>query len=52
MHSLFLQASELTHDVIGAAIAVHKDKGVGLLEANYEWCSAMKLKLRSHKALN
>lgn len=52
MHSLFLQASELTHDVIGAAIAVHKDKGVGLLEAIYEWCSAMKFEMGSHKALN
>jgi hypothetical protein len=27
MHALFVQASELTHDVIGAAIDVHKDKG-------------------------
>jgi hypothetical protein len=27
MHSLFAQASGLTHDVIGAAIEVHKDKG-------------------------
>jgi hypothetical protein len=27
MHPLFAQASGLTHDVIGAAIEVHKDKG-------------------------
>jgi hypothetical protein len=27
MHPLFVQASGLTHDVIGAAIEVHKDKG-------------------------
>ena len=26
MHPLFLQASGITHDVIGAAIEVHKDK--------------------------
>jgi len=33
MHPLFLQASGITHDVIGAAIEVHKDKGPGLLES-------------------
>ena len=38
MHPLFLQASGITHDVIGAAIEVHKDKGPGLLESIYEWC--------------
>ena len=31
MHPLFTQASGMTHDVIGAAIEVHKDKGPGLL---------------------
>ena len=36
MHALFAQASDLTHDVIGAAIEVHKDKGPGLLESIYE----------------
>jgi hypothetical protein len=36
MHALFAQASELTHDIIGAAIEVHKDKGPGLLESIYE----------------
>jgi hypothetical protein len=36
MHPLFPQASGMTHDVIGAAIEVHKDKGPGLLESiNY-----------------
>ena len=29
MHPLFLKASGLTHDVIGSAIEVHKDKGRG-----------------------
>ena len=38
MHPLFSQASGLTHDAIGAAIEVHKDKGPGLLESIYEWC--------------
>jgi len=36
MHPLFTKASGITHDVIGAAIEVHKDKGPGLLESIYE----------------
>ncbi|NLY02231.1 MAG: GxxExxY protein [Rhodopirellula sp.] len=49
MHPLFPQASEMTHDVIGAAIEVHKDKGPGLLESIYEWCLTMELQLRGHQ---
>jgi GxxExxY protein len=49
MHPLFTQASNLTHDVIGAAIEVHKDKGPGLLESIYEWCLTMELELRGHQ---
>lgn len=49
MHPLFPQASEMTHDVIGAAIEVHKDKGPGLLESIYEWCLTMELQLRGHE---
>jgi GxxExxY protein len=49
MHALFRQASELTHDVIGAAIEVHRDKGPGLLESIYEWCLTMELELRGHQ---
>jgi len=52
MHALFAQASALTHDVIGAAIEVHKDKGPGLLESIYEWCLTMELELRGHRVLN
>lgn len=52
MHALFPQASELTHDVIGAAIEVHKDKGPGLLESIYEWCLTMELELRGHQVQN
>ena len=48
MHPLFSQASGMTHDVIGAAIEVHKDKGPGLLESIYEWCMTMELELRGH----
>jgi hypothetical protein len=36
VHPLFEQASGITHDVIGAAIEVHQDKGAGLLESIYE----------------
>ena len=49
MHSLFSQASGMTHDVIGSAIEVHKDKGPGLLESIYEWCLTMELGLRGYK---
>ena len=48
MHPLFSRASELTHDTIGAAIEVHRDKGSGLLESIYEWCLTMELELRGH----
>jgi GxxExxY protein len=52
MHPLFTQASGMTHDVIGAAIEVHKDKGPGLLESIYEWCLTMELQLRGHQVQN
>ena len=48
MHPLFSQATGLTHEVIGAAIEVHRDKGPGLLESIYEWCLTMELELRRH----
>ena len=52
MHPLFSQASEMTHDVIGAAIEVHKDKGPGLLESIYDWCLTMELELPGHLVQN
>ena len=52
MHPLFSQASGLTHNVIGAAIEVHKDKGPGLLESIYEWCLTRELELRGHTVDN
>ena len=38
----------LTHDVIGAAIEVHRWLGPGLLESSYEACLARELGLRGH----
>ena len=37
---------ELTHEIIGAAIAVHKELGPGLLEAVYEECLCHELGIR------
>ena len=37
---------QLTHEIIGAAIAVHKELGPGLLEAVYEECLCHELSLR------
>lgn len=52
MHRLFTEASQLTHDVIGSAIEVHRDKGPGLLESIYEWCLTMELQIRQHAVIN
>jgi GxxExxY protein len=52
MHPLFTKASGITHDVIGAAIEVHKDKGPGLLESVYEWCFTIELGMRGHQVEN
>lgn len=52
MHNLFAKASEITKDVIGAAIEVHRDKGPGLLESIYEWCLTMELEQRHHQVQN
>ena len=49
MHPLSTQASGITHDVIGAAIEAHKEKGPGLLESIYELCLTMELQLRGHQ---
>lgn len=42
----------MTHDVIGAAIDVHRDKGPGLLESIYEWCLCKELELPNHRVEN
>ena len=46
MHPLFERASGLTETVIAAAIEVHRDKGLGLIESIYEWCLLKELELR------
>ena len=39
--------NQLTHEIIGAAIDVHKQLGPGLLESAYEACLAHELALRN-----
>jgi GxxExxY protein len=52
MLALFTPASAITHDVIGAAIEVHRDKGPGQLESVYEWCLTMELGIRGYQVDN
>lgn len=52
MHPWLSQAAEMTHDVIGAAIEVHKDQGPGWLESIYQWCLTMQRQLRDHDVQN
>jgi GxxExxY protein len=40
---LFLQSPDLTREIIGAAIKVHRELGPGLLESAYEACLAYEL---------
>ena len=41
-----MQVNELTEKIIGAAIAVHRELGPGLLESAYETCLAYELSAR------
>jgi len=52
MHPLYEKADRLTHEVIGAAIEVHRDKGPGLIESIYEKCLMRELELRGIPASN
>ena len=52
MHLLFRKADELSHEVIGAAIEVHRLKGPGLIESIYERCMMRELSLRNIDAVN
>jgi GxxExxY protein len=46
MHSDYEKADRWSHEVIGAAIEVHRLKGAGLLESIYEKCLVHELVLR------
>ena len=52
MHPLYKKADALTHEEIGAAIEVHRDKGPGLIESIYEKCLMRELELRGIPAVN
>lgn len=52
MHPLYAKADALSHEVIGAAIEVHRDKGAGLIESIYERCLMHELSLRRMSAVN
>jgi GxxExxY protein len=52
MHPLFEKADRLSHEVIGAAIEVHRILGPGLLESIYEKCLLRELELRGIPVLN
>lgn len=45
-----LENDALTHEIIGAAIEVHRELGPGLLESVYEACMMQELKLRGIQA--
>ena len=40
--------NQLTHDIIGCGMRVHRAFGSGLLESTYEVCFEIELKLRGH----
>jgi len=44
-----LQLNQLSGEIIGAAIEVHKSLGPGLLESAYRRCLCQELYLRGHK---
>ena len=50
MHPLCERADGVSAEVIGAAIAVHRRKGPGLIESIYDRCLLRELELRSISA--
>jgi GxxExxY protein len=50
--SAYNRAHELTKEVIGACIEVHRFLGPGLIESVYERCLLRELELRGLKAIN
>lgn len=51
MHPLYEEADRVSREVIGAAIEVHRQKGLGLIESIYERCLLRELELRSIPAV-
>jgi GxxExxY protein len=51
MHPKFQRANDLSRQVIGAAIEVHRLKGPGLIESIYEKCLMRELFLQSIPAI-
>src|SRR5947208_14652166 len=47
MHAPYQKADRISHDVIGAAIEVHRQMGSGLIESIYERSMVRELELRS-----
>ena len=52
MHPLFKKADDLSREVVGAAIEVHRLKGSGLIESIYEKCLMRELALRHINCVN
>jgi GxxExxY protein len=52
MHPLYSPAHQLSHEVIGAAIEVHRLMGAGLIESIYEKCMLREFELRQIAAVN
>jgi GxxExxY protein len=51
MHSKYERAHELSREVIGAGVEVHRILGPGLLESIYEKCLRRELELRTMSVL-
>ncbi len=45
-----MKTNQITNEVIGSAIEVHRELGPGLLESTYERCLVYELSLRGIKA--
>jgi GxxExxY protein len=52
MHAKFAQAQELSREIIGAGIEVHRILGPGLLESIYEKCLRYELELRGFRVVS
>jgi GxxExxY protein len=52
LHPLFEKADRISHEIIGAAMEVHRELGPGLLESVYETCLMHELKLKGLSAVN